>query len=181
MDKRWLPVLVCLPTLTQVVRLIALNMHASLLEELEPQLPIIALLKKRMPYSIDTRSTLHYVDKTSQTVCNWPQQRLTNTCCHVKMLMKLWSLISGSTLVPDSGLNFYQLAGEILVRSNFGLSGSWSCCKWNQPLSQNSLSGSGWSRWHPPWFTMGHSLKDLGVSLALWYLVCTTLTPALKK
>lgn len=28
-------------------------MHASLLEELEPQLPIIALLKKWTPYSID--------------------------------------------------------------------------------------------------------------------------------
>lgn len=96
MDKRWLPVLICLPTLTKVVRLIALYMHASLLEELEPQLPIIALLKKRMPYSIDPRSTLHYVDKTSQTVCNWPQLRLTNTSCHFKMLMKLWPLISES-------------------------------------------------------------------------------------
>jgi serine/threonine protein kinase len=85
------------------------------------------------------------------------------------------------TLVPHSGLNFYQLSAEILIWSNFGSSGSWSGCKSNQPLSQSSLLGSGWSRWHPPWFTMGHSLKDVGVSLALWYLVCTTLTPALKK
>jgi serine/threonine protein kinase len=42
------------------------------------------------------------------------------------------------TLVPHSGLNFYQLSAEILIWSNFGSSGTWYVQHWHL-LSKNSM------------------------------------------
>jgi hypothetical protein len=42
------------------------------------------------------------------------------------------------TLVPHSGLNFYQLSAEILIWSNFGSSGTWYVQHWHL-LSINSM------------------------------------------